>query len=242
MRELCHLVVTKGTGTRANIPEYRVGGKTGTGQIAKPKGGGYYTDKYTAVFAGFAPVSDPRLVAVIVVQEPDVKLHFGGYICGPVFQTVVRDTLIRMKCPLDPVAEYVETKMALEDAEDLGSSEELASIVDTAAAALPAVSSPEDLLVDLELSPVAAAADDAGPKLRDLSGMTKRQVKEYIDLFGLRWDAQGAGRVVAQEPPAGTPLSEVTLCRLVFANEPKNDSSQESEVRSQNEKKEKAAS
>ncbi|MCX5770580.1 MAG: penicillin-binding transpeptidase domain-containing protein [Candidatus Hydrogenedentes bacterium] len=233
MRELCHLVVTHGTGAKANIPEYRVGGKTGTAQIAKPEGGGYYADKYTAIFAGFAPVGDPKLAGVIIVQEPDIKLHFGGYICGPIFQEVVRDALIRMKCPLDPVAEYVESERALEDADAIDSAVELEGLV---AAAAPATV-PDDPLDDLELVSVDPAESPGGPKLRDLAGMTKRQVKEYIDLFGLRWDVQGAGRVVAQEPAAGTPLRDVTLCRLVFASQPMNlekDRSQESGVRSQN--------
>ena len=229
MRELCHLVVTHGTGGRANIPEYRVGGKTGTGQIAKPQGGGYYADKYTAIFAGFAPVADPRLVAVIIVQEPDIKLHFGGYVCGPVFQSVVRDTLSRMKCPLDPVDNYVDSELALADADAIAAQGELEGLVD----ASTAPSTPDDPLDDLELVSVDAAASDDGPKLRDLAGMTKRQVKEYIDLFGLRWDTHGSGRVVSQDPAAGTPLREVTLCRLVFANQPETRS-QASEASSQN--------
>ena len=223
MRELCHLVVTHGTGAKANIPEYRVGGKTGTAQIAKPDGGGYYADKYTAIFAGFAPVGDPKLAGVIIVQEPQIELHFGGYICGPIFQEVVRDALIRMKCPLDPVAEYVESERALEDADAIDSPVELEGLV---AAATPATV-PDDPLDDLELVSVDPAESSDGPELRDLSGMTKRQVKEYIDLFGLRWDVQGAGRVVAQEPAPGTPLRDVTLCRLVFVSQPMKDTTNE---------------
>jgi len=234
MRELCHLVVTHGTGAKANIPEYRVGGKTGTAQIAKPDGGGYYADKYTAIFAGFAPVGNPKLAGVIVVQEPQIELHFGGYICGPIFQNVVRDALIRMKCPLDPVAEYVEAERALEDADAFDAQDELEGLVASTAPA----SVPDDLLDDLALVSVDPAESSDGPKLRDLAGMTKRQVKEYIDLFGLRWDVQGAGRVVAQDPAAGTPLRDVTLCRLVFASQPMNlekaKGIQETGVRSQN--------
>ena len=79
---------------------------------------------------------------------------------------------------------------------------------------------PRGLVLLVSVDP---AESSDGPKLRDLGGMTKRQVKEYIDLFGLRWDVQGAGRVVAQEPAPGTPLRDVTLCRLVFASEPMKD-------------------
>jgi membrane peptidoglycan carboxypeptidase len=103
MKELCAGVVTDGTGEKAQILEYRVGGKTGTAQIARPGGGGYIPNAFTTVFTGFAPVRDPRLVSVIVVQEPNIKLHYGGYVCGPVFQKVVRDALIDMEVPQDPV-------------------------------------------------------------------------------------------------------------------------------------------
>ena len=105
MKELCHLVVKEGTGMPASIPEYRVGGKTGTAQIARPDHRGFYADKYTAIFAGFAPVSAPKVCGVIIIQEPDIKLHYGGSVCGPLFKNVVRDTLIRMNCPVDPVTE-----------------------------------------------------------------------------------------------------------------------------------------
>jgi len=105
MQELCGTVVTEGTGSRAQILEYRVGGKTGTAQMARSKeeGGGYDPNRYTTVFAGFAPVADPKLVAVIVVQEPTIKLRYGGYVCGPVFKEVVREGLIRLNVPQDPV-------------------------------------------------------------------------------------------------------------------------------------------
>ena len=85
MRDLSYQVVRYGTGAPASIPEYRVGGKTGTAQMARKDGRGYDPDRYTTVFAGFAPVGNPRLVAIIVVQEPMIRLHYGGYVCGPVF-------------------------------------------------------------------------------------------------------------------------------------------------------------
>ena len=114
MRDLCHGVVTHGTGVRANIPEFRVGGKTGTAQIAKSDGSGYYDDRYTAVFAGFAPVADPRLCAVIVVDCPEMKKHYGGYAAAPVFRNVVEAALIEMNCPQDRVRVAVETPPPLE--------------------------------------------------------------------------------------------------------------------------------
>lgn len=214
MRELCHLVVSHGTGAPASIPEYRAGGKTGTAQIARPKadGGGYYPDKYTTIFAGFAPVSDPQVCAVIVVQEPAIRLHYGGYVCGPVFKEVVRDTLIRMKCPPDPMEQDLVFEDLTEDADTVAAREDFE-------VPAPDMTVP-GLLDGLELVALDGEPCLEGPVLPDFKGMTKRQAKEYIGKLGLRWDSQGAGRVVEQEPPAGTPLPNVSLCRLTFSNQP----------------------
>ncbi|MCH8204616.1 MAG: penicillin-binding protein 2, partial [Candidatus Hydrogenedentes bacterium] len=107
MRELCYRVITheEGTGRKAAIREFRVGGKTGTAQIARPDGAGYYRDRYTAIFAGFAPLANPRLTCVIVVQAPMGKEHWGGSVCGPVFKSVMRDALVRLNVPEDPMSD-----------------------------------------------------------------------------------------------------------------------------------------
>lgn len=225
MRELCHAVVTDehGTGWRANIAEYRVGGKTGTAQMANPDGGGYYDDKYTAVFAGFAPLADPRVVAVLVVQEPEIGKHYGSIACAPAFRNVVRETLILMHCPPDPVRVPVReergaapvVRVAKED--DPGAGDP-----DTASPPpAEAVREPTDAeilarLDGLELISRAMDREEKGPRLPDLAGMTKRQARERLAELGLNWDAQGSGWVVSQDPEPGTPLAHVTLCRLVF--------------------------
>lgn len=104
MKTLCHQVVLKGTGKSANIPGYKVGGKTGTAHLARTQkeGGGYDPDKIISVFAGFAPVSNPKVVAVIVIRYPMSKIRYGGYVCGPVFKNVVYYALTRLKVPPDP--------------------------------------------------------------------------------------------------------------------------------------------
>ncbi|MBI2425535.1 MAG: transpeptidase family protein [Candidatus Hydrogenedentes bacterium] len=117
MVDLSYGVVLEGTGDDAAIPEYRVGGKTGTAQIASKTRRGYEEGHYTTVFAGFAPIRDPRLVCVIVIQEPMIKLHFGGYVCGPVFKEVMRDSLIRLNVPLDPMEGYTPPERPAPDAE-----------------------------------------------------------------------------------------------------------------------------
>ncbi len=76
-----------GTGYRAAVPGYRVAGKTGTTQ--KFTTGGYSENRYTAVFAGVAPASNPRLAVVVVVDEPNNGEYYGGKVAAPVFSSIV---------------------------------------------------------------------------------------------------------------------------------------------------------
>jgi cell division protein FtsI (penicillin-binding protein 3) len=80
-----------GTAPLAAVSGYRVAGKTGT--VHKSEAGGYAPDRYLALFAGMAPASDPRLVVVVVVNEPSNGEHFGGQVAGPVFSRVMAGAL-----------------------------------------------------------------------------------------------------------------------------------------------------
>ncbi len=85
------VVSREGTARRARVANYRVGGKTGTSH--KLIGGRYAEDRYVSSFAGFAPVSDPRFVMVIVVDDPRSDRYFGGYVAAPVFSEVMAEVL-----------------------------------------------------------------------------------------------------------------------------------------------------
>ena len=79
-----------GTATRAQVDAYRIAGKTGTSH--KAEAGGYAKDRYFALFAGVAPASNPRIVAVVTIDEPHGD-YFGGLVAAPVFSKVVSDAL-----------------------------------------------------------------------------------------------------------------------------------------------------
>ena len=79
------------TSQRAAVSGYRVAGKTGT--TRKFAGGGYSEDRYTAVFAGVVPASNPRLAAVIVIDEPGTGEYYGGHVAAPVFAQVMAGAL-----------------------------------------------------------------------------------------------------------------------------------------------------
>lgn len=218
MRALCEVVVNHedGTGTYASIREFRAGGKTGTGQIAKPGGGGYYRDKYTTVFAGFAPVSNPRICAVIVVPEPNIRLHYGGYVCGPIFKDVVREALIRLNVPEEPVAKVAANTRAGRDADVIAARFDM-SFMDPAQ---------EEDLDSLELVKASRELQIGEDTLPNLVGLTKRQAYTRLVKLGVNWDPRGAGWVVHQDPAPGTPIGNVSVCRLSFSTRPERKDSE----------------
>lgn len=89
-----------GTATRAQIPGYRVAGKTGTAHKLRADRKGYSTNEYRALFAGVAPVSDPRLAMVVVVENPK-GTYYGGTVSAPVFAKVMQESLRLLNVPLD---------------------------------------------------------------------------------------------------------------------------------------------
>lgn len=94
----------EGTGKKARVPNYRVAGKTGTSKKASPQG---YAHRYVASFAGFAPASDPKLVCVVVINDPTGELYYGGDVAAPLFSSVVSGALRLMNIPPDDYSALV---------------------------------------------------------------------------------------------------------------------------------------
>jgi cell division protein FtsI (penicillin-binding protein 3) len=84
-------VVNNGTGGNAAVDNYRVGGKTGTAW--KANSGGYSETNYIATFAGFAPVSKPKFVIIVVIDDPKNSEYYGGSVAAPVFSNVMSEAL-----------------------------------------------------------------------------------------------------------------------------------------------------
>ena len=95
------VVSREGTAAKAAVPGYRVAGKTGT--VKKAGAGGYAEDAYLAVFVGIAPVSDPRLVMVVTVDDPRGEAYYGGEVAAPVFRRVMQGALRLLEVPPDGV-------------------------------------------------------------------------------------------------------------------------------------------
>ncbi len=100
VRAMMETVVSdQGTAKRAQIAGYRVGGKTGTAK--KAGAGGYSGRRYQSVFAGFVPAGNPRLVMVVMIDEPGGSSYYGGLVAAPVFQKVMEGALRLFNVPPD---------------------------------------------------------------------------------------------------------------------------------------------
>lgn len=105
------VVSDRGTAKLAAIKGYRVAGKTGTSQKVDPRTRRYSKWKYEAIFAGFVPVDDPKLVMVVVIDEPRGK-RYGGLVAGPVFSEVGAWALSHLR--VNPQLRLVKAKKAPE--------------------------------------------------------------------------------------------------------------------------------
>lgn len=85
------VVTAKGTGKRAAVEGYSVGGKTGT--VHKVGRFGYEDDEYSSKFAGMAPLNDPELILVVVVDRPQGKEYYGGEVAAPIFARIMEQAL-----------------------------------------------------------------------------------------------------------------------------------------------------
>ena len=93
-----------GTGTRAKVAGYRVGGKTGTSHKVGKEG--YQDSEYSAIFAGIAPISDPRFVLVVVIDQPQGQEYYGGEVAAPVFGRIMEGALRTLQIAPDQSQDF----------------------------------------------------------------------------------------------------------------------------------------
>lgn len=101
-------VQPEGTAPKARVAGYRVGGKTGTAYKIE---GGVYARKYVASFVGIAPISEPRLVVAVMIDEPTGGAHYGGDVAGPAFSQIVGGALRTLGVPPDAPIQVAEAEV-----------------------------------------------------------------------------------------------------------------------------------
>ena len=98
----------KGTGLSAAIPGYRVAGKTGTAKVASE--GSYAHGKYRYSFVGIAPVSNPRLIVAVMIEEPSLGSYYASVVAAPVFRKVMEEALNTLGIKPDALVREQEAK------------------------------------------------------------------------------------------------------------------------------------
>ncbi len=168
MRQMLQGVVLHGTGRKAILEGYSAAGKTGTAQKVDPATGSYSKTKYVASFAGFAPINDPQ-IAVVVILDSAVGLHQGGQISAPVFQRITQQVLEYLHVPHDvqlpPSRQVLLARRDVPDAsleesspDHLGAALDMAEASETPAA--PAAVKPD--AISAQVIPAALTAREVG--------------------------------------------------------------------------------
>jgi cell division protein FtsI (penicillin-binding protein 3) len=98
-------VVSMGTGRTGRVAGYRIGGKTGTVRVVTARG--YDKNAHNGLFVGIGPVSDPRIVVVVVIKEPQTSQYYGGEIAAPVFAAIMAGSLRKLGVAPDAVIDPI---------------------------------------------------------------------------------------------------------------------------------------
>lgn len=213
LRGMLEGVTLIGTAKKAQLDGYSAAGKTGTAQKIDPKTRAYSATKYVGSFVGFAPVSNPQVAIIVVIDEPKGAYH-GGEVAAPVFREVAEQIL-----PALGVEPDIETKSAPqliaqvndnpERAEKLR--DEQAQSEQQRQATMPTVDNNGGRGGEV----VYASATKKAILMPDLRGRSVRDVARTCAQLGLQVEARGEGRVLKQNPSAGT---EVNTGQLIYVD------------------------
>jgi cell division protein FtsI/penicillin-binding protein 2 len=197
VREMMEDVVLEGTGKKAQLDGYTAAGKSGTAQLIDPATGRYSRTRYNASFVGFAPVNDPAVTILVVLDSPEGE-HHGGDVGGPVFRRIAEQLLAYLDVPHD-----LPSPMDREVAKNSAGSKRAASRAvakrDTTEAHFKsAIARTNEMR-----SPTVAFGSDAAI-VPDLRGQTVRGVTQACSRLGLVPALIGSGVALEQFPAAGT--------------------------------------
>jgi cell division protein FtsI (penicillin-binding protein 3) len=203
MRAMMQKVVLQGTGRKAFLEGYSSAGKTGTGQKVDPATGSYSKTKYVGSFGGFAPVNNPQIV-VVAILDSAVGLHQGGQVSAPVFHRVAQQVLEYLHVPHDlPLAPahqllLAQSKIKEKDLEE-GTPDHPGEPLETAEVAS---SAQEEAKSNAPAAPVRDTKPSAGAN-RDHTPLVPAAIREPIPAGSASPSAPGA----SQNQPVATSAS-----------------------------------
>jgi cell division protein FtsI/penicillin-binding protein 2 len=212
VREMMEDVMIEGTGKHDQLDGYTSAGKSGTAQKIDPATGRYSATQYNASFIGFAPVNDPAISILVVLDSP-VGAHHGGEVSGPVFKRVAEQVLAYLGVPHDLASpSNIETarnslRTARPSADGL--------TADSSEARFRAAVTRADRA---SLAPTVAFAGQEGISVPNLEGQTVRGVTEECSRLGLAPSLIGNGIALDQFPEPGTQVARGSRITVRFGS------------------------
>lgn len=240
MRGLMERVVLNGTGKLAKVPGYRVGGKSGTAEIAREDGRGY-EDAYIASFVGVAPINDPKITVLVIVKNPKGEI-LGGTVAAPVVSEVMERTLNYLKIQKteevkEEAKEYVTIPdvrgMLLEDGgkriidSGIKFDTNMETISDSAVIVGQNPSAGIDILKGQVIDLAIDNNDGDVLVMPDLSRKNKSEIENILKKLKVDYNIEGDGGFISQSPEKGKELDRTTKVKIILEDvtTDKNESS-----------------
>ncbi|HSE33035.1 MAG TPA: penicillin-binding protein [Pyrinomonadaceae bacterium] len=214
LRGMLEGVTLHGTARKAQMDGYSAAGKTGTAQKIDPRTRGYSSTKFVGSFVGFAPVNNPQVAIIVVIDEPAGAYH-GGDVAAPVFREIAEQILPALGVEPDIETTAIPELIARADKQS-GDSKlrvEQQRVENERRATLPTVVSNGGR--DGEV--VYAVTTSNAIVMPDLHGRSVRDVARTCAQLGLQIEARGEGRVMKQSPAPGAEVSTGQVIYVDFA-------------------------
>lgn len=204
LRGMLEGVTLTGTARQAQLDGYSAAGKTGTAQKIDPRTRAYSATKHVASFVGFAPVSNPQVVIIVVIDEPAGAYH-GGDVAAPIFREVAEQILPGLGVMPDIETKSAPQLIAQNENPEVAAKrrEEQARAEQERQATMPTVDSNGGRSGEVVYAPSTKKA----MLMPDLRGRSVRDVARTCQQLGLQVEARGEGKVFKQSPAAGTEVS-----------------------------------
>lgn len=234
MAKLLQSVVTDGSGNRAYLEGYQVAGKTGTAQKVTQGIRGY--SKVIASFIGFAPAENTRLVALVLLDEPDCPITYGGVIAAPVVGNIFRDTLrylnVQPKYEPETLAKITSEEIAVPNILNMPIGEatgllkrkgvqfrfigEGSYVFDQLPKPGALINRNTKILIYFDPEEHYNFKNNNKLVLPNFQGYSLRKVDEILNEMGLKLEAKGTGMAVSQIPPPGTVVEPGSSIQIIF--------------------------
>ncbi|PYS58880.1 MAG: penicillin-binding protein [Acidobacteria bacterium] len=213
LRGMFEGVTLHGTAKKAQLDGYSAAGKTGTAQKVDPRTHAYSATRFIGSFVGFAPVKNPAVVIIVVIDEPLGSYH-GGDVAAPVFREIAEQILPELGVTPDVEFKPGPTLIAQTSKSSTTQIKDDSIQTEQREASLPKIAAQNFNGQASEI--VLAVASNRAALMPDLHGQSVRDVARTCAQLGLRLEARGEGHAVRQTPEPGAEVDAGQIVRVDF--------------------------